>query len=60
MPERPKGVDSKSTVPLLAPGVRIPLSPPHLSLTKPMTEPHFAGTPFCTMNRTGILGEAFP
>ncbi len=30
MPERPKGVDSKSTVPTLVPGVRIPLSPPHL------------------------------
>ena len=28
MPERLKGADSKSVVPLAGPGVRIPLSPP--------------------------------
>ncbi len=32
MPERLKGVDSKSIVPVRVPGVRIPLSPPHNTL----------------------------
>ncbi len=32
MPERPKGVDSKSTVSVRVPGVRMPLSPPNLNI----------------------------